>query len=520
MKKSPNTPLLTRFTQLFRKTGGEDVSSRTQNTEAPQTTAESLKGHFKQKRRNDAIRAREFNQLRKTIKFSREIHIHETLNLPAQNSPVRATTTSSQLQRKASILDKIDGAEAHLEQWWGSSSSHATLTSQAEPRDIAPAQSDPDDDLDLDFTDMQGLSVDNDTDLAPMDASLRDAALLYAEGEFEAAQAALLNLLDDPAQDEDTSELLTASLFDVYRCSGQQERFDALALDYANRFGRSPPEWFSLADTESQAASANQNDAATKPQSGHLTLWVCPAILDAKALGEYVDQTQTSEPSCSINWLALQHIDSAISVQFGRLVTHWCQSPIELQWLGTGALLSALQMCRVSGDEAINQPWWLIQLDVLRLLKQETAFEDLALEYCVTYEVSPPSWSAVMSRFGNIDETPQHQEFASTVPSVNFDEVRTEPGFSVFELTGNITGDNPQMLAQLRASSAHVDRITISCTRVGRIDLNAAATLMSWVRDCHMKGHQVQFIHLPRLILVYFNMLGMETFAGLSTGKC
>ena len=36
------------------------------------------------------------------------------------------------------------------------------------------------------------------------------------------------------------------TLFDLYRAIGQQERFETAAIDFAGRFGRSAPQWFSI----------------------------------------------------------------------------------------------------------------------------------------------------------------------------------------------------------------------------------------------------------------------------------
>ena len=41
-------------------------------------------------------------------------------------------------------------------------------------------------------------------------------------------------------------EVWTSALFDFYRATGRQARFEAMALDFAERSGRSAPAWFSM----------------------------------------------------------------------------------------------------------------------------------------------------------------------------------------------------------------------------------------------------------------------------------
>ena len=35
---------------------------------------------------------------------------------------------------------------------------------------------------------------------------------------------------------------------------------------------------------------------------------------------------------------------------------------------------------------------WMLLLDVQRLLNRQADFEETGIQYCITYEVSPPSW--------------------------------------------------------------------------------------------------------------------------------
>ena len=470
-------------------------------------------------RRNDAIRIREFNRLRKVLYVGRDFPLSERLGLPPP--PKAARSGKNGTFHRDTILDKIDGAQAHLEKWWSSGSSQAAPNTQPSPlgRTSPPAPSY--DELDLDFTDLQALSADDEApeELSPVDAALREAALLYAEGEFEAAHAALATPLADPKLDMDSAELLAASLFDVYRCAGQHARFDALALEYAQRFRRSPPRWFSLESPPSAALGAGLAEADGAAHAEPRMFWKCPSILTAEALAQCRAQQPATAQACAINWLALQLIDGSIAQDFTDLVAGWCTTPQKMYWLGSESLVAALQKRKVSGNTAANRPWWLIQMDVLRLLQQEKKFEELALEYCVIYEVSPPSWNPVACTLEKAEDLLQGSEFLPGLSATSIDAVDSRPTpNAVVELHGNVTGDNDKKLALLQKASTGAGQVTISCAHLGRIDFKAAAGLMEWVKACDASGCQVQFIHLPHLVLVYFHMLGMEPLAGLATG--
>ena len=62
-------------------------------------------------------------------------------------------------------------------------------------------------------------------------------------------------------------------LFDLYRAIGQQGKFESLALDYAQQFGWSAPQWFSMPKLVAEAATDERpNTARIEGQVG----WVCP----------------------------------------------------------------------------------------------------------------------------------------------------------------------------------------------------------------------------------------------------
>ncbi len=544
--KSSSTRLLSRFTQLFRDPDAEhDSDSRRSNPSVAVTQAEpSLKERLARKRLNDAIRAKELNQLRAILQGGRGIKRTEFTDLASPSALVR-TSGMGALERN-SILDKIDGAEAHLENWWGTTTMPAPVTTAPLQRppagstfqhhsSSAPASFI--DDMDLDFTDMLGaatLEPDPEAErseplqsapttaeevaLSVLETCLRDAALHHAEGEFKEAQQLLEDMLADAALEPEAAESLTYSLFDVYRVTGQQDRFEALALDYANRYGRSPGEWFSLAEP---AGSAGPEGAASESSFSELaqeTTWRCPAILNKQSLAECISRSPASATRSFINWEALQHIDNAIAPALAGQLKIWFDCPVDLHWKGMDALLAAVQMCKVTGDVSSDATWWLIHLDLLCIQQLAQAYEDMAMDYCITFEVSPPSWQPAKCKLVNDSDFSVSSDFASTAASRDIEEGPSiQSPYASCELNGNLTGEARRALRTLKVASSTVRQITVSCSRLGRVDFNAASALLNWAVQSEARGCHVHFVHLPRLVLVFFEMLGMQKVAQLSS---
>ena len=354
---------------------------------------------------------------------------------------------------------------------------------------------------------------------AALENGLRDAALLFAEGEFEAAEGTLSKLLLDTNLDSEATELLIFSLFDVFRCSGQKVRFEALALDYASRFGRSPAEWFSYPQQSMPATQPYLAERHLNTAPPLQSVWKCPTLLDAQAIADCAAQQLKNDPVCVVDWSALQDIDRATAAAFSKQLASWCTSTVDLQWIGVDCLVAAVQMCRNDHKAAENETWWLIELDMLCLLQQLQAFENLALEYCVAFEVSPPSWKPVACKLSLTNNASGVPEFVATLPSQDLEaEQAGDHAYVFYELAGNVLGYDPAALHALYHVSRAASQMTISCARLGRIDINAAGKLLNLIQECYDKACPVQFIFLPRLVQVYFHMLGMDKFASLSVG--
>lgn len=526
--KSPTTHLLNKFSQLFNKSGAGDSDSEP-HPDYPSTSSGQAVSERTQmlKRREDTVRAAELRQLRSIIQQRRAGEGRAAPN-PGQARP--RNSRAGALERN-SLLDKIDGAEAHhVQQWWGTGPAALTPQSLTGPRSAVPE----DDDLELDFTGLLALSADaplsagtdsapitlqNPQDpLTPLQRCLRDAALHYAEGEFGTAEGLLTEMLAAPDTESESAEALIFALFDVYRCSNQQDRFDALALDYAQRFGRSPGEWYAIADPV--AGSTSEDAKRLDAQRAKQTFWRCPARLDQAAWADCIAHHPADSQVFSINWLPLQHINAALAPDIARQVADWRDSPVELQWVGLETLLDALRMCRLGGDKSTNAIWWLIQLDLLCMAQQPEAFEELALEYCVALELSPPSWKPVACKLVQADDVPLPADFVATLPSAPDDsDTQALLPWAVQELSGNITGGHSQALSALALASRPAGQLAISCSRLGRIDLEAGVALRDWLQDCKARHCEVLFTHLPRLVLVYFQALGIQELAGISAGS-
>jgi len=398
--------------------------------------------------------------------------------------------------------------------------------------------------------------------VAAADTSLRKAAISYSAGDYAAAEGHLLAALKVDALGVPLEEMLTFTLLDIYRATGQHDRFENAAMEYAQRSGRSPAEWFSLPEQMAQLAKLEQqemrNRQATAPDALHSpppgatgsVRWQCPPVLDSAAISALQGMNRPAQTLSHIDWSVLQRIDIAVGPALAGLLRHWCSHKLELKWSGTESLVGALALHTQQAPEREEELWWRMHMDLLCILTQPDNFETLALDYCVAFEVSPPSWEdarctvVVDPMNDSMDFTqPSALKIApvtsattasSDAPALAADKEAKAidkasdlaPGGPIARgvLRGDLMGEDAAELRRLPAPGSGtgsgkgtIKIISVSCGQLRRIDFAATKTLMAWAQKMTSQGIRIQFTQVPRLVLVFMLMKGLDQYVGMST---
>ena len=154
----------------------------------------------------------------------------------------------------------------------------------------------------------------------------------------------------------------------------------------------------------------------------------------------------------------------------------------------------------------------------MRLMGKPEEFELVALDYCVTYEVSPPSW--VSPRCGYSDN--EGVSSGSAPLAVDSDFVASDLGESsvpsvdagpIAQLSGHIDGDATPLLQPFEAHFKPGVPLTIACDKLIRVDFAAAGSVLNWAAEQQGRGHVIQFHNLHRLVAIFFNVIGINEHA-------
>lgn len=360
------------------------------------------------------------------------------------------------------------------------------------------------------------------------DPELEEASIRFANGDDAGAEAGLMEVLAPGGSRIDHDETWL-TLFDLYRATGQQDRFETAAIDFAGRFGRSAPQWISLPE-----AVGRMGPGPAAPAAGGAADWTCPSTLGTQTLAALKAALGRSAQPWRLSWAKLASIEEAATEGLAQLFTQWAGQPVQLRFIGADNLERILRNATPSGDKGVDPGWWKLRMEVLRVMHRPDEFELVALDYCVTYEVSPPSWESARCDYTPLQadgsamasNTIVGEAFRDSITSgfTGFGETLGAPSsqmasVATVELAGQVLGEAKEAIALLDGKLAGADFMVISCAQLIRIDFTAAGTLLNWVSARQGEGRQVQFIDVNRLVAAFFNVIGIGEHARVSARK-
>ena len=390
----------------------------------------------------------------------------------------------------AAKIDAIESAMADdifntPEPAWGSGARRA--------RPGQPRQSDDDDDtlpmLELATTEMltddYGLEAPVHAETAPV---IEEIAIMFANDQMAVAEQMLLESLRDVGRTERTVWWM---LFDLYQVMGRQDDFDNVAIDYASQFETSPPTW-----SPPIAAGAEEDTFA-----GVTPTEVFAGVLDAQVAPRME------------RLLTLADSSQVLRLEFGRIqdvTPEGCQLMLdtltalkkrerELIVAGASELEKLVRTTITIGERDASEAPWLLLLALLQLMNREKDFEETAMDYCVTFEVSPPSF-----------ETQQHVATTNTITA----PMRTE----CFLLPPVVNSGANALFDAIDAYAEQAPTLLIDCSRLTRVDYGAASAMLNRLRPIAQEK-KIEFRDMNHLVAALFRLLSYSEVARLFPHK-
>lgn len=369
-----------------------------------------------------------------------------------------------------------------------------------------------------------------------MDPEIEEASIRFASGDDAATEQGLKDTLVSKGSAATPDEWL--ALFDFYRATGQVEPFEKRAMDFVAAFSRSAPQWVCLP----QEAAQRMDKSVVASAASDRATWQADADLDAHAVMLLTRLLQRSPAPWVLDWSALRVVQPLAVPRLAKLFADWGDaSEVDMRCLGWPKLQAVLQHITPSGDASVDQACWHLRLAALRVMGLADEFESVALDFCVTYEVSPPSWApplcnchaiASISGTGGADSAAvgTYTQFPATevlgaeaagavttgLDMLNTGAFQFRPAVQG-ELVGELLGDPTEALAALDRLMGASPVFVVSCRFLVRVDFSAAGTILNWVSAYQAKGQEIQFVGVHRLISAFFHVIGITQYAKVVT---
>ncbi len=349
------------------------------------------------------------------------------------------------------------------------------------------------------------------------DPDLDEAVIAFANADFELCEQSLASLTSFSGSRAQHAETWLV-LFDLYRAIGQQHKFESLALDYAQQFGWSAPQWFSMPKLVAEAAS---EDRPSRARIDGQVGWVCPDHVDADAVAKLRSQTLQMPLPWVFDFAALRSVDAEACARMSELFRSWIGQRLDMRWLSGDRLFTVLGDAAPTGVRDVDPAYWQLRLDALRMTNRPDQFDEAAIDYCVTYEVSPPSWEAALCKVrisGSERSTTSPPLSVVSEVSTSFVESQLIEDAGLVqiagvELSGQLVGDIGAILRKMDAQLGTSAFVNISCARLIRVDFIAAGDLLNWVLARRSENRSVGFTEAHRLVALFFGAMGINEHA-------
>jgi anti-anti-sigma regulatory factor len=324
----------------------------------------------------------------------------------------------------------------------------------------------------------------------PLPPALEEAVAMYAAGQELDALRRLEAAIKGGENLGDAAVRAWGCLFELLQVLGRRPAFDALALAFARRFEKSPPTW-------SAAVEGPHTASETIGGRAHVAL---SGVLDA-GIGDVLKQTMTLAATSTMvrmDMAKLVDADNDGATLLMRAMAALKRAKKEFIF-GSPEHLAQILAAKVVPGERRHEAMWLLLLELYQQAFRQEAFEEAAVNYAVTFEVSPPSWEVLPARTA---ASPLHIE-------------PDEPKPGGFVLKGQMLGATAAEFAPLEAALDGSAEFDIDAHNLVRIDAGSARLLLDVLTRLHAAGKKLRIVGLSTLVAAYLETLGFTDVAAL-----
>lgn len=325
-----------------------------------------------------------------------------------------------------------------------------------------------------------------------------EAAIIFASGDEKTASDLLIDFLKQSKGQADRKVWFV--LLDIYHAMGDRERFEQLALMFANRFQTSPPSWESGDEGDKKEAAPA---GAAAGSAGKNVLIVDGAVnegLAAKAKEFISAAKETKSCKIDVSRMKMDQSDMAGLAALQAIMAQLRKHKVSATLMGENHVATWLTKKVESTKEQKDiqhSPCWLLLLEILQWRGLMEQFEELSFEYTMTFELSGPGWeeSGVM-----------------TIEAVNEPvEEAAEANDDMIQLESDVTDVSLQRIQeQITAALKDKGEAKLNFKKVQRMQFSSAGAFLGFVSGLGPMSKKVILDGPSELIVALLDVVGFS----------
>ena len=317
---------------------------------------------------------------------------------------------------------------------------------------------------------------------------VEEVAIHYANGNADGALRVAQSALDRTDLGG-AAEQLWGLLFDLYQALGRREDFDKHALEYVVRFEKSPPPW------------SGTQDSGAAVRSGIVPMCNLSGALSAASAKQFEQMRRIVSKNAAVR-LDVAKVNSADAegcAQLSELLVS-ARKQKRVITVEHASVLAKLLQDKLEIGKRENQPMWLLLLELLQQQGQQEAFDEWALNYAITFEVSPPSWEPPV--------VPKDE--AKTVGRAPAADAKYG---DAFVMGGEMVGGCTNELSLLNEYAEQRDQVVINLGQLRRMDFVCAGMLLNTLGELAVHGKTLRLVNASCLVAALLSAVGINQFA-------
>lgn len=328
-------------------------------------------------------------------------------------------------------------------------------------------------------------------DVAPV---IEETAILFANGQADQALAKLLRALRE--EDLGASALQCwLMLFDVYQHLGRRDDFESLTLEFVPKFERSAPAW-------RDGGEARSSPALLTGGTGYCAFTGTVSAASASEFEKLRNLAQKQQ-MIRIDFGKVQAIDAAGAERLREALLDLRSSRKEVVLTGEARLLELLEGACRPGSAGTDRALWGLLFEVYRWYGHQEEFEEAAVNYAVTFEVSPPSW----------------ESGPPAVVKPRPTGAAGEPSNQALVLSGDVTGAGEALVKELRDWAAANSMLVLDMSKARRVDFVSAGVMLNALSQLRQAGTTIQIRGTNEMIAALFEVMGISKIAAVIRRK-